>query len=145
MTIQHRSGKAHGNADGLSRIPATEPPCDCYDAGKDVSELPCGGCKYCQKAHVQWSRFEEDIHDVVPLAVRETKCMEDSKSDKVTEGCNWCGSFSLKELREAHENDQDLKHLLHWKAGSAPSETELFPLQSSCKILVEFERAAHNY
>lgn len=27
MTIQHRSGKAHGNADGLSRIPATEPDC----------------------------------------------------------------------------------------------------------------------
>lgn len=66
-----------------------EPPCDCYDAGKDVKELPCGGCKYCQKAHGQWSRFEEDIDDVVTLAVRETKCgMEDSKSNKVTEECN---------------------------------------------------------
>lgn len=64
MTIQHRSGKAHGNADGLSRIPATEPPCDCYDAGKDVGELLCGGCNYCQKAQSR-SRFEEDIDDVV--------------------------------------------------------------------------------
>lgn len=51
--------------------------------------------------------------------------MEDSKSDKVTEECNWCGSFSLKELREAQENDHDLKHLLHWKTGSGPSEIEL--------------------
>lgn len=86
MTIQHRSEQAHGNADGLSRIPATEPHCNCYDAWKDVSEVPCGGCKYCQRAHEQWSKFEEDIDDVVPLAVRETKCcMEDFKSDKVIE------------------------------------------------------------
>lgn len=54
--------------------------------------------------------FEEDTDDVVPLAARETKCcMEDAKSDKVTEGCNWCESFSHKELREAQENDQDLQ------------------------------------
>lgn len=33
--------------------------------------------------------------------------------------------YSLKELREAQENDQDLKHLLHWKTGSGPSEIEL--------------------
>lgn len=92
-----------------------------------ISELPCGGCKYCQKAHEQRSRFKEDIGDVVPLAVRETKFfMEDSKSDKVTEGCNWCGSFSHKKLREDQENDQDLKHLLHWKTGSSPSDIELF-------------------
>lgn len=75
-----------------------------YDAGKDVGELPCGGCKSCQRAHEQWSRFEEDIDDVVSLAVRETKCcMEDSKSDKVTEESNWCWSFSQKELREAQK------------------------------------------
>ena len=47
MTVQHRSGKAHCNADGLSRIPSLEPPCDCYDAGRNISDLPCGGCKYC--------------------------------------------------------------------------------------------------
>lgn len=45
IKIQHPGGKTHGNADGLSRIPAMKPPCDYYEAGKDVSELPCGGCK----------------------------------------------------------------------------------------------------
>lgn len=125
MTIQHRSGKAQDIADVLSRIPTTEPHCNCYDAGTDVRELPCGGCKYCQRAHKQWSRFEEVIDDVVPLAVRETKCcMEYSTLDKVTEGSNWW-LFIHKELREAQENDQDLKHLLHWKTGSGPSEIEL--------------------
>ena len=73
MTLQHCIGKAHCNADGLSRIPNLEPPCDCYDAGRNISDLPCGGCKYCQKIHNHWSRFGEDIDDVVPLAVREAR------------------------------------------------------------------------
>ena len=38
---------------------------------RNISDLPCGGCKYCQKIHNQWSRFGEDIDDVVSLAVRE--------------------------------------------------------------------------
>jgi hypothetical protein len=31
------------------------------------SELPCGGCKYCTKAHLNWSKFVEEVDDVVPL------------------------------------------------------------------------------
>ena len=31
--IVHRQGKKHGNADGLSQIPLSELPCDCYTAG----------------------------------------------------------------------------------------------------------------
>ena len=33
MVIQHRPGKKHGNADGLSRIPEKEDFCNCYEAG----------------------------------------------------------------------------------------------------------------
>ena len=70
MVLLHRSGKKHGNADGMSRIPDEVPFCDCYTANRDPSSLPCGGCKYCQRAHDQWSRFEDDIDDVVSLAVK---------------------------------------------------------------------------
>jgi hypothetical protein len=111
MTIQYRNGKAHSNTVGLSRIPTTDPSCDRYDAGKDISERSCGGCKYCQKVHEQWSRFGEDVDDVVPLAVRTTQtewCSKYSESDKVTNGCNWSKGFSHMELREEQENDQDL-------------------------------------
>ena len=68
MEIVHRSGKKHQNADGLSRIPDDAPVCDCYDAGTVPEQLPCGGCAYCHRAHSQWSRFERDVDDVLPLA-----------------------------------------------------------------------------
>ena len=68
MIIQHRPGKQHGNADGLSRIP--DDYCNCYEAGINVSSLPCRGCKFCTNVHNQWAQFLEEVDDVIPLAVR---------------------------------------------------------------------------
>ncbi|KAF7691823.1 hypothetical protein HF521_010790 [Silurus meridionalis] len=48
--------------------------CNCYQVGKNVSNLPCGGCKHCQNLHDDWKAFEEDMDDVVPLAVRSIAC-----------------------------------------------------------------------
>ena len=79
MVVQHQPGTKHGNADGLSRIPDEEEFCDCYRAGTDLESLPCEGCKFCSRAHHQWSRFQEDVDDVVPIAVRSV-----SYSDTVT-------------------------------------------------------------
>ena len=39
MTIQHRAGCKHSNADGLSRIPE-EDYCNCYEAGVHLADLP---------------------------------------------------------------------------------------------------------
>lgn len=77
--IEHRPGTKHGNADALSRAPGLK--CDCYQAGKDLSSLPCGGCPHCQKAHQQWSRFEEDVDDVIPLAIRRITEEESSSQE----------------------------------------------------------------
>ena len=68
--IVHRRGSKHSNADGLSRLPDDLPPCDCYKAGRELKNLPCGGCNFCTRAHNQWERFCEDVDDVLPLAVR---------------------------------------------------------------------------
>ena len=72
MSIIHRSGKLHGNADGLSRMSDNMEHCECYRAGCNVVDLPCGGCAYCTRAHQQWSRFESEVDDVIPLAIRST-------------------------------------------------------------------------
>ena len=69
MTVIHRPGVKHGNADALSHITDDVSFCDCYRAGSDT-KLPCAGCKYCLRAHNQWSRFSEGVDDIVPLAVR---------------------------------------------------------------------------
>ena len=71
MVIIHRKGQKHTNADSLSRIPSTDPVCNCYFAGCNVCDLPCGGCRYCTQIHNQCARFEDDVDDVIPLAVRE--------------------------------------------------------------------------
>ena len=66
MKIQHRSGNKHANADGLSRVPDVS-RCDYYRAGVVPDNLPCGGCKYCKRAHENWSQFREDVDYAVPL------------------------------------------------------------------------------
>ncbi|CAC5369754.1 unnamed protein product [Mytilus coruscus] len=76
MEIVHRPGKKHLNADGLSRIPDCLEDCDCYNAGAEVENLPCKGCQYCQRAHTQWSRFLNDVDDVIPLAKRQVSPLE---------------------------------------------------------------------
>lgn len=65
MEIVHRPGKKYVNADGLSRIPDSMSVCDCYYAGADVEQLPCKGCEYCRRAHTHWSRFLNDVDDVI--------------------------------------------------------------------------------
>ena len=72
MTIMHRPGKDHGNADGLSRVPR-EGVCNCSPRLIGVENLPCAqsgmDCTYCTKAHERWERFQEEIDYVVPLSV----------------------------------------------------------------------------
>ena len=78
--ILQRKGINHENADSLSRIPDTLQECDCYRAGTRVSDLPCGGCAYCTRAHRQWARFNDDVDDVVPLAVRNINVQDRNRA-----------------------------------------------------------------
>ena len=68
MEILHRKGQKHIDADSLSRIPDNLDPCDCYSAGEKLQDLPCKGCKFCERAHKQWFRFLTDVDDIVPLS-----------------------------------------------------------------------------
>ncbi|VDI20677.1 Hypothetical predicted protein [Mytilus galloprovincialis] len=48
----------------------TELPCPGFSTEVELSNLPCKGCKYCAKAHRQWSGFAEEVDYVVPLATK---------------------------------------------------------------------------
>ncbi|KAK7918651.1 hypothetical protein WMY93_009935 [Mugilogobius chulae] len=87
-------------------------------AGINLSDLPCKGCKYCQRVHEQWAKFEDDVDDVVPLAVR---CIEpQSNTDRdgtqpaesqpsttlqETPEVNWLESLSPEQLVTLQKED----------------------------------------
>ena len=88
MVIVHRKSVDHVNADARSRIQEDVSYCDCYHAGCRPEDLPCAvdGCLYCPRIHEQRARFEEEVEDVMPLAVRQvtvqlpTESAEESES-----------------------------------------------------------------
>ena len=155
MQVVHRPGVKHQNADGLSRLEDDLEYCDCYQAGRTPENLPCGGCDYCQRAHSQWSRFEDDVDDVVPLAVRAITIDSDTDTsdpdqpllgrsdqedeedliDQDSQGethateplpATWIGGYTTEEIRKLQMEDPDLFQLFHWlEDGEEPTEAEL--------------------
>ena len=126
MIVQHRPGNKHGNADGLSRIPDEEQFCDCYKAGSSPELLPCGGCTFCSRAHHQWSRFQQDVDDVVPLAVKSVFCREATES--------WLQSYTHKQLSEAQRLDPCLSRLIDWVSKDiTPEQSEVTLCSPSVK------------
>ena len=67
MVVKHRAAAKHGNADALSRVPDPLVPCSAYLAGIGPANLPCGGCHYCTRAHLQWAKFTADVDEAVWL------------------------------------------------------------------------------
>ena len=121
MQIVHRAGKDHVNADGLSRIPDSLDMCNCYTVGSKVEDLPCGGCKYCVRAHGQWDRFRKDLDDVVPLAVRSVAFCDNLRMDNT-----WVDQFSSEDLRDMQMKDETVGQLLRWiEADYTPSQADL--------------------
>lgn len=153
MKVVHRPGKKHLNADGLSRVPDSLTECDCYSAGTNPESLPCGGCKYCTRAHNQWARFNEDVDDVVPLAVRSvTDVMtagsesnpseeesyasdeESSTNDCVT--ASWLQGCVLEDVKTRQKEDSDLGPIIQWLSSSeTPSQAELYLQSPGLKAL----------
>ena len=64
MAFVHLSGKTHVNADALCRDVVQ--PCKPLIKSIHIEALPCGGCRYCRRAHERWQYFNE-VHDIIPL------------------------------------------------------------------------------
>ena len=145
MTIMHRPGKDHGNADGLSRVPR-EGVCNCSPRLIGVENLPCAqsgmDCTYCTKAHERWERFQEEIDYVVPLSVREVQLpistLLERESNANAPGKNavelWVTEYSFKDISEMQRKDDDLKDVLDWISHQKqPQEHEVAILSPAAK------------
>lgn len=127
VQVVHRKGKLHSNADGLSRIPAPGDTCLCYQAGRDLESLPCGGCAYCKRVHLQWERFQEEVDDVVPIAVRAITEVDDPWAvDSAHSNLTELQGFSPAELRSRQLEDPELAAILRWLEKGQPGEAEFF-------------------
>ena len=116
MVIQHRPGKQHANADGLSRIPPAEECCTQSCAGSTARTLPCQGCPYCTKAQEQWEQFQEDVDDVVPLAVRAI-------TQDTAAAATWLGDgYTKEELKKRQLEDPTLKMIWQWRDPAGPTD-----------------------
>ena len=119
MIIQHRSGKKHVNADGLSRILDELETCKDYERGVELCDLPCGGCKFCLRARQQWETFEKDIDCVVPLTIRRITEEEINSRELVP-------TYTSKDVQEEQLKDPDIITLLNWvRTSHEPSKVEL--------------------
>ena len=140
MTIEHRPGKHHINADALSRRPNDDP---CLIV-KDPKMLPCGGCKHCMKVHNKWADFEDQVNDIVNLA-------DNVKKGSITNSCDAKSSdtnalvkinrvriindgdeeidilgFSSDEIKAHQQKDSHLSFLFDFlNSGIEPTEQEL--------------------
>ena len=80
-----------------------------------MRDLPCGGCHYCTRAHKQWARFNDDVDDVVPLAIHSIEALvSDQTLPESQTVSNWMESLSSLELRRAQIEDQDIGIVVNW-------------------------------
>ena len=122
--IEHRPGRLHGNADGLSRIPQEE--CPYYEVGTTAEMLPCGGCKYCTRMQNQWERFSDFVDDILPLSVRQVT-LDPAVGDPIPEDTPSASDDWASQQRE----DPELNVIIQWLEEEEDPDPGILYLQSS--------------
>ena len=62
------------------------------------------GCRFCVRMQNKWGKFEEEVDDVVPLAVREMSL----------EPGGWVENYTKDELRKVQLEDEIVGKVLRW-------------------------------
>ena len=130
MELLYRAGRDHGNADGMSRLPDMVELCRGYKAGVKIEELPCGGCRFCVRMQDKWGKFEEEVDDVVPLAVREVSLKPGE----------WVENYTKDELRKVQLEDDIVGKVLRWlELGGEPQREELLLADPAVKYFWRYK------
>lgn len=97
-----------------------------------MTTLPCDGCPYCRRAQDTWGTIENDVDDVIPLAVRGVTQQSNNIDD--TELCNWMCVKTTDAVRHEQNQDPDIKRILMWKeSDQEPTEHELYVCSPAIK------------
>ena len=60
------------------------------------------------KLHQSWTRFEEDVNYILPVAVRMVA------ADPQQVECNWMNTYSVEFMAKAQQEDEDLSRVRKW-------------------------------
>ena len=82
MQIVHRPGKLHTNADSLSRRPSDEPFCPYYRPRSKLEDLPCKGCKYCEKTERNWGKFDLEVDYIDNVAEARVRRLKETTRER---------------------------------------------------------------
>ncbi|CAG2215490.1 Transposon Ty3-G Gag-Pol polyprotein,Transposon Ty3-I Gag-Pol polyprotein [Mytilus edulis] len=102
--IQHRAGRQHGNADGLSRRPCTQ-------------------CTHCTRQETKESNAEEDPScylRAVKTAKLDSKIREEIEIESTEQGANWMQSKTTEEILAAQQQDDTIAVILKLKLENQP-------------------------
>lgn len=64
------------------------------------------------RAHNQWSRFFDDVDDVVPLAIHSLPALNVSLQSHTTS--NWVEGLTILQMRESKLHDPNLGLIIKW-------------------------------
>lgn len=69
-----------------------------------MADLPCGWCRYCERARRQWQTFVDDVDFIVPLLTRS----KSHQPDKIVTMRGLPIVYSPKELSQLQRHDKQL-------------------------------------
>ena len=88
------------------------------------------GCRFCVRMQDKWRKFEEEVDDVVPLAVREVGL----------EPGGWVENYTKEELRKVQLEDEIVGKVLRWlELGGEPQREELLLADPAVKYFWRFK------
>lgn len=96
--IEYRSGKQHGNADGMSRCVCDPKSCDC----PEVVSLQCGPCSKCERSTSLMSGM------VSTVTTRQKQATDEVIQDHTQT------LYNRQELQQLQEQDPDISPVLLW-------------------------------
>ena len=127
MELLYRAGRDHGNAYGMSRLPDMVELCRGYKGGSKSRRVTMWGCRFCVRLQ---AKFEEEVNDLVPLAVREIRL----------EPGGWVEKYTKEELRKVQLEDDIVWKVLRWlELGGEPQREELLLADPDVKYFWRFK------
>ncbi|KAK3765536.1 hypothetical protein RRG08_052330 [Elysia crispata] len=110
----------------------------CYHyQGKEIlSDLSCGGCKYCTRAHLQWHAFFQEVDDLIPLAGTAMATNQNPHIASVQRQTQWLDVCPKENLQSEQATDQVVAPLYNWlKNGISPTQGDIALSSPAAKFL----------